>query len=72
MVLFTPTKVLRCYVTCAEDFPLAMRRRSLSGSASLSLPKVIFTRQSRWSVKSTNPHFDYKRILYGYLIADEL
>ncbi|MDR0328131.1 MAG: hypothetical protein LBI05_07550 [Planctomycetaceae bacterium] len=56
MVLFTPTKVLRSYHH-AEDFPLAMRRRSLPGVRHIHCQKVIFTRQSRWSVKSTNPPF---------------
>ncbi|MCL2742545.1 MAG: hypothetical protein FWE67_01695, partial [Planctomycetaceae bacterium] len=39
----------------AEDLPQAMRRRSLTEARSTSLPLVSFTRQSRWSVKSTNP-----------------
>jgi len=52
MVLFTPTKVLR--FACAEDLPLAMRRRSLSEARHFSLLLVILTRHSRWSVKSTN------------------
>jgi len=40
-----------------------MRRRSLSGERHTTLPLVIFTRQSRWSSKSTNPSCDGFRIV---------
>ena len=49
---FLPVFQYGATITCAEDLPLAMRRRSLTGSASLSLLKVIFTRQAAWNVKN--------------------
>ena len=53
-------------IVCAEDIPQDLRRRSLAEARHYSNPWVIFTRHSRWSVKSTNPP------LGGFRIADEL
>jgi|GEM_PF-5259365 len=43
-------------IACAEDLPLAMRRRPLTEARHFSLLLAIFTRHCRWSVKSTNRH----------------
>jgi len=64
MVLLTPTKV---FANNKNSAPKILHwfcaDAPLPGVASLSEPKVIFTRQSRWSVKSTNPPFGGYKML---------